>query len=300
MYQDLPLSFVEIICKYLQQQIIKFKDVEDFEFDKITFKDVTYDFTVYEEEQLVRIKDDDTVFNISKYDTRSDYQNNEPILALLEWIESQVVFTVQDWINAFLNKYPVYHGCLFDIYTTSKDNYVIALKSDTGAFTYNGTASTIVDGVGYALITEGDANVIQITSGAPIDWCTDGEVFEDNALLSMMNAEHTLATLRKPDMQINDWKRLSEFDEITVCGIKVKVRGVDAIYFDYKENHYVVTASNNLSIDPIRSEVKEAGRAIYFHSLYIHFHTNEDKNFVQAIVSLLNKVLSSTEGKADV
>lgn len=305
--QNLPLNYPEIITKFLQQRIDRgeFSELSTDntleEFDKVEFDGLIYRLDVHQEEEIVCIKEElnNQVYNITKHDYTELYKDMPELLALLNYIESQVVFTVADWCIYFTNYAPIYNGMTIDLIKTSDDAYVVRHK-----FKGNTSGFKVVNGTVYRVSC---INLLKASnSGNPslqLDTVldeTDEHPYRtaemEQALLYLFNTEFTLSNFMPSGR--DDLIPVSVMIPVYVTihdvfGIEVTVNHDDnSLSFNWDNKHFNITSAGHVNVSLIE-EVKPAPRmgGVMFHtSIWARMTTDNEVRLARSVVQLLNQV----------
>lgn len=307
MQQNLPLNYPEIITKFLQQRV----DRGDFselstdntleEFDKVEFDGLIYRLDVHQEEEIVCIKEElnNQVYNITKYDYTELYKDMPELLALLNYIESQVVFTVTDWCTYFANYAPIYNGMTIDLLKTSTDTYVVRHKvkgNTTGFKIINGTVYRVSCINILKVSNSGNPSIQLDTVLDDVDKHPHHTAEMEQALLYLFNNEFTLSNFMPSGR--GDLIPVSVMIPVyttvhVVFGIEVTVNHADnSLSFNWDNKQFNVTSAGHVSVSLIE-EVKPAPKlaGIMFHtSVWARVTTDNEVRLARAVVQLLNQV----------
>lgn len=180
MLKCLPYNYVELITKYLEELVTN-RGLESTESTVITADTVSFQVTVYPNEELVRLTDLDSrcVYTLTRHDTPLDIADMYDLKAILDYIESDLEITLIDWMMSFLDSREVYVGKLLNVYRNEDRLLVHA---------FNG-------------------NTYQITTD-------DIKVFKDCVIQPQSNSGHSVITFHG-ESEINDIDEISGIDDST-------------------------------------------------------------------------------------
>ena len=132
MLKCLPYNYVELITKYLEELVTN-RGLESTESTVITADTVSFQVTVYPNEELVRLTDLDSrcVYTLTRHDTPLDIADMYDLKAILDYIESDLEITLIEWMDCLLADRKIYVGKLINIYQ-NEDHYLIeAINGNT-------------------------------------------------------------------------------------------------------------------------------------------------------------------------
>lgn len=132
MLKCLPYDYVELITKYLEELVTN-RGLENTESTVITADAVSFQVTVYPNEELVRLTDLDSrsVYTLTRHDTPLDIADMCDLKAILDYIESDLEITLIDWMMSYLDSREVYVGKLLNVYRNEDHLLVHALNGNT-------------------------------------------------------------------------------------------------------------------------------------------------------------------------
>ena len=304
MKQNLPLNYAEILVRYMKAQ------PEDKMFE-LTFNDETYDLDVLgnEEDGIVRVRNNISrhTWTITKYDYTCHYKDMPEIRDLLNYVESQVIFTPTQWAQHFVSEYPIYDGRLFRVYSTEGDGefYIKQNTPNLPSFYINANTCYVIPGIMYATHVENHQLETTLSMEKLLDdlgpsFYIDSELAKD-WLTALFNAEHIALHVQPLDSRdiepINDnlWGSFATFK------LPNLVITVDSEYkcltYTLGDYDYTITNDGTLTKDlkrdpelPPRSD----GIVMYKTTLYFNsFSSLEDNNFARGLVSLLNQFMET-------
>lgn len=303
MTQDLPLTYPRMIEKYLQDRINDRKLTSDDNFDEVVFDHNTYIFDVHSNDEMVRITNKVTnhLWNVTKWDCRSDYKDMIELNELLDYIEQNVRFTIYDWINYYTKNGPIYSGSLINIYRDTR-GYHIDIISGGAIYIDSANRITITGGVEYIHEMHNDTTRIELDIKETTEtgkYTNDTNGVVENLALNLLNAEHALAYVQSPVHNNSSPIALQDgVFELTTC---VSLCGL-AITID-KENKIVTFDSNGYSYTILKdgtwhnnetvalvTKKSPPNSMIYKTGFYMRYNTNEEKSFARGVIALLNKI----------
>lgn len=292
-----------MIEKYLEDRINERNLTEDDKFDELIFNQITYSFDVHSDEEVVRITNKDTnqLWNVTKWDYHNDYKDMSELNQLLDYIEQNVKFTVQDWIKHYTNDGPIYTGALVNIYNDGGSQHIDIL-SGGGLYIYNNDNIEITGGIDYVCETNNNSTNVELdiehtTETGKTTNATKGVV--ENLALNLFSAEHVMsyvqAPLRNSALPIALYDSVFELTTyVTVCGLHIKIDKESKIV-TFRSNDYEYTIRkdgtwhNNQAKEPM-AEKSELSLMYYRTCLYMRYNTTEEKSFVRGVITLLNTI----------
>lgn len=301
MKQDLPLSYPRMIEKYLEDRINERNLTEDDNFDEVIFDHNTYSFDIHSDAEVVRITNKDTnqLWNVTKWDCRSEYEDMIELNELLDYIEQQVKFTVHDWVKHYTKEGPIYAGALVNIYNDGASQHIDIISG--GAIYITDTNNVkLTGGIDYVCETSNDSTHVELDIEHTTEtgkYTNDIKGTVENLALNLLNAEHVMsyvqAPLRNsaPPIALHDSVfELSKY--VTACGLITKIDKENKIVtFNNNGYDYTIlkdgTWHNNEAKAPMDKK-NELGLLYYRTSIYMRFNTSEEKNFVRGVIALLN------------
>lgn len=299
MKQNLPLNYAQILTMFLRQRI----EVSPEEFDVLTHDDIEYEFDVYEDEELVRVKDltNKVTHTVTKYSETDDFAGVPHILDLLKYSEGEINYTVFQWIDHLTNNGMFYSGCFIDIFVMNSDKILIDLKGKNVSYIVSSKGVTLNrqvvlgvenDEVKIMRMEKGSADIVYSESYDPTE-----------SLLYLLNSEYSLASIAMKDVKsvVTNESIFGETEKtITMFGLKVVLgtRIGKYVAFNYRDHHYTISQSGDVSIMPIKpapvaADNKKPGTGtIYFTTIYARFNTPEEDMVARTVVNIINRVYS--------
>lgn len=305
--QNIPLNYPQIIYRFLQQRI----DDGEFaqlnidetlnQFDRLEFDGLHYEFDVRADEELVCIKEllNNQVYNITKYDYTELYKDMPELLALLNHIESQVVFTAVDWCAHFTDYAPIYNGNIVDVFKTSDDTYVVRSKH---AGNVNGFK--VVDGTVYRISC---VNALKANIGGKLGILIDAELDDADkhpqrtaemaqTLLYLFNSEFSLLdfteTKRHEPIPVTV-KNPADAGDYDILGIVVKSDHTDnSLSFEWGNKQFNISGSGQLHVSSIEKPRLNRGAIgfTYCNVVWGRITTDEEIGLAWAVAQLINLV----------
>lgn len=312
MLQDLPLNYPTIITKYLQARL----DAGEFEvpddadvllsgFDRVDFKGVTYEFDLYEDDELVRITNLTTnvLYNVTKYDGREDYHTLPDLLGVLDYIESNTVFTVSDWIQTFTETIPVYTGLLFNLYTVGDNEHIVQLnKAGTGFYIKDNRVVYLAD-ITLGLKVEEPlytANITNEINGLRDD--IPSCQYTHDTLRTILDAEYRFTKVESSGMLARtitvNARLFTEMKVVNIFGIGITIdNNIKTITFENGGRKYQVGEAGHLTVtDVSEMDVTQANRTgMLFRTGFMRINTQEEIGAVRTICNLLENLFNLAE-----
>lgn len=307
MLQDLPLNYPAIITKYLQARLDagEFEVPEDEDvllsgFDRVDFKGITYEFDLYEDDELVRITNLTTnvLYNVTKYDGREDYHTLPDLLGVLDYIESNTVFTVADWIKHYTTDATIHIGHLLELYTINTDEYIIRLVNGTQGFKVSGDNVHLLENITLCVTPDGittieGSKVLNTGSPMPVS-CK----YAKAALTTLFNSEHSFDKIpkgqRERSLPIINPDVFNLTNSYTLFGLCVEVGADSGVYFEIAEKQYRVSVNGHLQVNVVDKE-EITHKSGYRNTIYMRIATYEEIQVASSILKLLNDIATKVE-----
>lgn len=290
MNQNLPLNYPQILTMFLEQRVKTVKE----KFDEIVFNNVHFEFEIYEESQLVRVKDltNKITYNISCHDSLADYQGVETLVALLNYAEHAIEFTIHDWVVSFLNGANLYSGAIIDIITQTKNKTVVSVKGRDITYVIDGDKVWLATGLKYS--TDKDNGQVCVVSAEPRDEINNEEYYNHTeSLLYLFNSEYALynVTVWDKSIIVTSDSVFENKEPIDVFGIKVTVGSLESktIHFDFNGFNYFINTTGHVSVT--KNQVKELNirpGVNYSNTVYMRFTMPHELALARAVVNILN------------
>ena len=312
MLQDLPLNYPAIITKYLQARLDagEFEVPEDEDvllsgFDRVDFKGITYEFDLYEDDELVRITNLTTnvLYNVTKYDGREDYHTLPDLLGVLDYIESNTVFTVSDWIQTFTETIPVYTGLLFNLYTVGDNEHIVQLNKAGTGFYIKGNRVVYLADITLGLKVEEPLYTANITSEInglrdDIPSCQ----YTHDTLRTILDAEYRFTKVENSGMlartiMVNE-NLFTDMKVVNIFGIAITIdSNLKVITFEIKGRKYQVSDAGYLTVTEVgEMGVTSANRnGMLFRTGFMRINTQEEIGTVRTICNLLENLFNLAE-----
>lgn len=269
MKHSLPLSYPEMFKRFIEQGESRYRDTFIFNSHDYLIEPLGDDF------DIMRVTNQTTgdVYNFTEHDYSITYVKMPHVNEMLNYIESQVIFTAWDWIEHFTKLFPTYEGQLVTIYNdrdknqafvyvhTDKDNSFYLSKTHpprvTGQLIYDYSEN---NSVRYVEVSVSDC-------GETADYINKVPGECEEILQSLFNTESALNFINtnrvrdddaaKPDMSIWSLPPVIEF-----CGQSININAVHKqIEWTSDDYDYFINENGQWTKTRIDKEVR-AGNSI--------------------------------------
>lgn len=312
MQQNLPLHYPALIKRFMQQGDDGYQDTFVFEGDEYLIEPQGDDF------EIMRVTNTVTcdVHNFTEYDYSITYEHMPKVRGMLRWIESQINYTVTDWIEHLTKDFPIYEGQLLTIYNDRQHNHVVVevhTGKDNVFYIKDDESPKARGALNFMYKDEDDIRGVLVTSDEPgEDASYINKISEqcDDLLLALFNSEVSLSHINSTHVRYDNAEVIREEvwsmpGQVVCCGQAVTIDSErKTIDWSTDEHTYSINDEGMWSKTKINKRVNKvppptdsSAINVMYHSNYIYITIKEanEHGFALGIVTLLN-TLAAGEG----
>lgn len=318
MKHSLPLPYPALFKRFIEQGESGYRDTFTFNNHDYQIEPLGDNF------DIMRVTNQTTggVCNFTEHDYSLTYVKMRHVNEMLNYIESQVIFTAWDWIEHFTKSFSIYEGQLVTIYNdcdknqafvyvhTDKDNSFYLSKTHaprvTGQLTYDYSDSDSTRHVEVSVSDCGEtADYINKVPGE----CEEilQSLFNTESALNFINDDRVRDdTTGKPDMNI--WSLPAAID---FCGQSITINAEHKqIEWSTDDYNYTVNESGHWTKSRIDKEALKTGYigkqdgsgVMMFSTKFVYVVIKENREHANAlgIVTMLNILVDESSASESV